>query len=200
MQSRDLSQLTDTELLNLVNGNDRDAFRYIYDRYWSKLYLSAYKILRDRQTSEDITQEILVQLWLKRHSQQIVSLNGYLYTAVRFQVFTAIRKGKVRADLYKEIAEICSYESADNNLMIADINRKLEEGLAALPERCREIFLLSRKEHLSAKQIAERLGISVKTVENQLTIAFKNCEIPWVKQWFGWQLYWHLFGKSDSSS
>jgi len=172
-----LKNFTDEELLELIRQEDRVAFEQIYNRYWSKLYISAYKILRDRQSSEDIVQEVLVQLWLKRSTQQIESLNAYLYTAVRFQVFTTIRKNKVRETLFAEIEELVDFNSAEDNLVVLDITHKLEKSIADLPEKCREIFSLSRKEQLSTKEIAARLGISPKTVENQLTIAFRKLKV-----------------------
>lgn len=165
---------TDAELLDLIRQDDRTAFELVYDRYWSKLYISAYKILRNRQGSEDIVQEVLVQLWLKRYTQQIESLNAYLYTAIRFQVFKTIRDGKVRESLFSEIEESKIDVHAADDFLSFDIDRKLNESLAELPDKCREIFSLSRKEQLSTKEIALRLGISTKTVENQMTIAIRK--------------------------
>jgi RNA polymerase sigma-70 factor (ECF subfamily) len=163
--------LTDERLIALIRENDLTAFERIYNKYWSKLYLSAYNILRDRQVSEDVTQEVLVNLWLKRASLQLNSLNAYLYTSVRYQVFNVIRSGKVRADLFNHLEELFSNNGGEDLLSEKDINRLLDQGVAELPEKCRQIFIMSRKEHLSTKQIAERLGIAPKTVENQLTVA-----------------------------
>ncbi|WP_439698317.1 RNA polymerase sigma-70 factor [Mucilaginibacter sp. AW1-7] len=163
--------LTDERLIALIRENDLTAFEHIYNKYWSKLYLSAYNILRDRQVSEDVTQEVLVNLWLKRASLQLNSLNAYLYTSVRYQVFNVIRSGKVRADLFNHLEELFSNNGGEDLLSEKDINRLLDQGVAELPEKCRQIFIMSRKEHLSTKQIAERLGIAPKTVENQLTVA-----------------------------
>lgn len=174
MQKQAKADFTDIELLGLIREDDRQAYERIYNKYWSKLYLSAYNILRDRQGSEDIVQEVLVQLWLKRQNHLIESLNAYLYTAIRFQVFKAIRAGKVREGLFEQIEGISVDNEADNRLMESDINRVLEKGIAELPDKCREIFTLSRKEQLSNKEIAERLGISIKTVENQMTIALRR--------------------------
>lgn len=173
-----LEKRTDAELLESIRLDNREAFELIYNKYWSKLYISAYKILRDRQGSEDIVQEVLVQLWLKRNTQQIENLNAYLYTAIRFQVFSTIRKGKVRETLFLEIADFEIGDSnAEEKLMTFDFNRRLDESMADLPDKCREIFVLSRKNHLSNKEIAEKLNISPKTVENQLTIAIRKLRI-----------------------
>jgi RNA polymerase sigma-70 factor (ECF subfamily) len=86
-------------------------------------------------------------------------------------VFNVIRSGKVRADLFNHLEELFSNNGGEDLLSEKDINRLLDQGVAELPEKCRQIFIMSRKEHLSTKQIAERLGIAPKTVENQLTVA-----------------------------
>jgi RNA polymerase sigma-70 factor (ECF subfamily) len=174
MNSPEVQLLSDDRLIALIQENDIVAFERIYNKYWSKLYLSAYNILRDRQVSEDITQEVLVNLWMKRANLQLTSLNAYLYTAVRYQVFNIIRSGKVRADLFNRLEELFSKNGGEEILSEKEINRLLEQGVAELPEKCRQIFIMSRREHLSTKEIAERLGIAPKTVENQLTVALNR--------------------------
>lgn len=174
MNSPEVQLLSDDRLIALIQENDIVAFERIYNKYWSKLYLSAYNILRDRQVSEDITQEVLVNLWMKRANLQLTSLNAYLYTAVRYQVFNIIRSGKVRADLFNRLEELFSKNGGEEILSEKEINRLLEQGVAELPEKCRQIFIMSRREHLSTKEIAERLGVAPKTVENQLTIALNR--------------------------
>jgi len=176
-----INKLTDAELLLLIQENKRDAFEQIYNRYWSKLYVAAFKILRDRQASQDAVQEVLVKLWLKRKENDIVNLNSYLHNAVRFQVFNQIRNGKVRTALFEEIAELSVVNDAEHRLLSIDFNRKLEGSIIQLPEKCRKIFLLSRMEQLSTKEIAQRLALSPKTVENQLTIALRRVRISFGK-------------------
>lgn len=174
MNSPEVQLFSDDRLIALIQENDLTAFEHIYNKYWSKLYLSAYNILRDRQVSEDITQEVLVNLWIKRTTLQVASLNAYLYTAVRYQVFNVLRSGKVKAGLFNSLEELFSNNGGEEILSEKEINRLLEQGIAELPDKCRQIFIMSRKEHLSTKEIAERLGISPKTVENQLTIALNR--------------------------
>jgi RNA polymerase sigma-70 factor (ECF subfamily) len=164
--------LLDKDLLELLRENNTHALAAIYDRYWFKLYLQAYNVVRDRYISEDIVQEIIVQLWMKRATLEIKYLEAYLYTAVRYQVFKAIRSHKVIESLKTE--EISCVNDADQMLMKKDMQNLLDEGISQLPVKCREVFKLSRKDHLSTKEIAVRLGIAPKTVENQLTIALRR--------------------------
>ena len=166
------STLNDKDLLELLHADSEFALAAIYDRYWSKLYLQAYSIIRDRHIAEDIVQEIIVQLWMKRSVVHIVSLNAYLYSAVRYQVFKAIRSGKSIENI--QLENLSTVNDTDSTLIEKDIQRLVDEGVAELPEKCRQIFKLSRREHLSTKEIAIRLGIAPKTVENQLTIALRR--------------------------
>nr|WP_121272229.1 RNA polymerase sigma-70 factor [Pedobacter schmidteae] len=188
MQPNISSTSSDVELLCFLKEDNSDAFEEIYNKYWPKLYLSAYNLLRDRYAAEDIVQEVLVQLWMKRQSQTIESLNSYLYAAVRFQVFNLIRSGKVREHFFNRIEELSIENTAEDHLYAQDVLKKIDEGLAELPDRCREIFTLSRKDQLSTKEIAARLGIAPKTVENQLTIAIRR-----LRSTMEHMLFWLLF-------
>lgn len=174
MKPDNLELWPDSLLVSNMQSNDRAAFGKIYSRYWSKLYLSAYQILRNREAAEDIIQEIFVSLWLKREYTLVDNLNNYLFTAVRFQVFKAIRDGKMRADLLHDTDLLVSAHNAENAFAEKEITQRLDESIEQLPQKCKEIFILSRKEHLSVKEIAERLNISPKTVENQITIALRR--------------------------
>lgn len=160
-------------LRSLQNGSWK-AFEAIYETYWSKLYLSAYGILRDKHACEDIVHDVFVQLWLKRHTAQIDSLAAYLHTSVRYQVFKAAKAGKVKVTLPEELALTTWRSDAEDALLTADLDKILEGHIERLPEKCREVFLLSRKKHLSIQEIADQLQISSKTVENHLTNALKR--------------------------
>ena len=172
MHKSTYNTLDDQKLLELLKASNTHAFAAIYDRYWSKLYLQAYNILRESHVSEDIVQEIIVQLWLKRSTIQVKCLDAYLYASVRYQTFKVIRSKKEILSLKAEI--ISSVNDADHLLIKKDTQKLLNEGISKLPVKCREIFELSRIEYLSTKEIAARLGIAPKTVENQLTIALRH--------------------------
>ncbi len=159
--------------LNLLKEGDQKAFEQVFNGYWSKLYVYAYNILRDKGVCEDIVQEVLVSLWVKRESLEIESLSSFLFTAVRYQVLKVIRSGKVREGFFQEIEKM-SMSTPAEQLEQKDLLNLIEARIDELPGKCREIFLLSRKEQLSNREIAERLGVSIKTVENQITIAIRR--------------------------
>ncbi len=172
-----ISQLhNEAESLARLRAGDAGALTDIYHAYWEKLFLAAYNMLKDREAAEDIVQDIFVSLWAKRESLEIhTALNAYLYSATRYQVFKVIREGKKHVFVFENIEErIWGEGGAENRLYQKDLQEKVKEVVNGLPEKCREIYLLSREAQLSHKEIAERLGLSTKTVENQLTIALRR--------------------------
>lgn len=168
--------MTDEELFKGVLGGNALYFEEIYNRYSSGLYCSAYNILRNREACEDMVQELFIDLWVKKDRLEILKLKSYLYTSIRNKVLMTLRSGKVVLDL--DVVEMLIDEHATDNLVLQkEILENLERGISALPEKCREIFVLSRKEQLSHKEIASLLNISVKTVKNQLTNALKRIRV-----------------------
>lgn len=172
-------------MLAALKGGCHTSFGKLYEKYWARLYVSAYNLLRNQSTAEDIIQEIFVTLWMKRAEIRVDNLNAYLYTAVRFQVLKAIRDGKCNTDLADQLNKLSTPSTAESTLNMAEINQRLEESIAMLPLRCREIFILSRKEHLTTVQISKRLNLSLKTIENQMTIALRR-----IKANMGDLLFW----------
>lgn len=164
--------LDDKQLLDLLQDGDELALSAIYHRYWSKLYLQAYNIIRDRQIAEDIVQEVIVQLWIRRSVTEIASLKAYLYTCIKYQIFKALPMARAKTNVLQE--HLAFVEDTDSLLMAKDVQKQLDVAVSKLPTKCRDVFNLSRKDHLSTKEVAVRLGISPKTVENQLTIALRR--------------------------
>lgn len=163
----------DETLLTSLLKDDEDAFKQIYKRYAPRLYAAAYNLFRDKPLCEDLIQELFADLWIRRKSLNIKSLKPYLYTAVKNRVLMAMRSGRTMLNdtaLEKLIADYAT----DDRLNTKELNDILNKGINSLPDKCREIFQLSRNEHLSNKEIAERLNISVKTVESQMTIALRK--------------------------
>lgn len=162
----------DSKLLELIKLDDRAAFEMLYNRYSAKVFHVAYNLFRDKYVCEDLVQELFTDLWFKRYHLHINSLQAYLKVAIKNRVLVYLRTQKATIDI-DTIDRMMEQYSADSKLMQNDIARLLDEGITGLPEKCRQVFLLSRKEYLTNKEIAERLNISVKTVENQMTIALR---------------------------
>lgn len=161
-----------------LKNRDKAIFEKVYDLYWSSLYISAFNVLRNKEQSEDVVQEVFSSLWNNAESLSILNLNAWLFSAVRYQVFNVLRSGKVRTrfeNLY--IVEELTQNIGELKLVKEDLHRRMLEGIEQLPPRCREIFILSRIDRLSHHDIAVKLAISVKSVENQISIAQKKLRI-----------------------
>ncbi|SMC87334.1 RNA polymerase sigma-70 factor [Pedobacter nyackensis] len=171
--------LMDEALLSLLESDDESGLKLIYDQYWEQLYLAAFSILRDADPCKDIVQDVLLQLWVRRAEVKIDSLKSYLFTAVRYKVLTYIKSANNRKVFIEdgELERLAGFDLMKDRLNEQDVEKLLEQGVALLPKRCQEVFLLSRMEFLSNKEIASRMGISVKTVEAQMSIALKQLRI-----------------------
>lgn len=166
------------ELMRRFSEGDESALAQIYHRYWKTLFIQAYNILKDRMVCEDIVQDIFIQLWHKRKNISITeSLGAYLQASTRYQVFHYIRKNPSKEHLFDNIEQRLCGEPCDQLLVQKDLHERVNEIISRLPEKCRVIYKLSREEYLPHKEIAERLQISIKTVENQLTIALRRLRI-----------------------
>ncbi|MEJ7769627.1 MAG: sigma-70 family RNA polymerase sigma factor [Chitinophagaceae bacterium] len=161
------------DLLVRLTNADEDAFREIFDCYFKKLHRSVYRYIKEKTHAEDLTQNIFIKLWEKKVGIDInKSFDGYIF-AVSYRIITdhfrQTEKRLLSATSDAIINEsIVSSSSSDELLNRHQLECLYEKGLQTLPQKRKEIFLLSRHNGLFNKQIAERLNISVKTVKNQM--------------------------------
>eukprot|EP01136_Pigoraptor_vietnamica_P014750 Opistho-1_new@57211 len=170
---RPLKASSDTELLGLLLEDNETAFEEIYRRYFQKLYALAKRRLYDNQQTEDIIHDLFLNLWLNRQKIQIDSLQNYLLRSVKYRVLDALDHHTVKQNFLDYQLHINqSSNITEENILYADAMRLYQENLIFLPEKCREVFLLSRT-GLSQKEIAIQLGISENTVENHIAKALR---------------------------
>jgi RNA polymerase sigma-70 factor (family 1) len=167
------SDRTDTELLDQLKAGNRHAFDIIYNRYCSSLYRTAFNILNDNDLAKDVVQEAFIMLFEKTKERTIINLQAYLFQTVKYQCFMHLRSGRISEKHLHKINLITAANTLEEELDAKELQSLLDESIATLPEKCREVFYLSRIESLPNKKIAERLKISHKTVENQITKALK---------------------------
>jgi len=168
---------SDQELLILLHQDDTAAFKKIYQHYWYKLYIVAYKRLRSKEAAEEIVQNIFTKLWTNRKEIRItVLLEAYLYTAVRYGVIDHLEKEATRKNF--TAFAYYHYRTADNSaeeyIDLRDLESHVKKAADQLPSKCQSVFLLSRQEYKTNREIAGLLGISEKTVENHMTNALRT--------------------------
>lgn len=168
----------DKKLLARLREGDQSAFRILFDRYYQFLLAIAINLLKDVNLAKDVVQEVFFQIWKKREVLSIqVTLQAYLKRAVINRSINQIRARKSNLS-DDHLESIQSKEpSPSDDLEAQHLDTVLKKAMDSLPERCRLIFVMRRLENMSHKDIAEKLDISTKTVENQITKALKILKI-----------------------
>lgn len=159
----------DDLLLLQIKANDGSAFDALYDKYWEQVYNAAYKRLKDSDQAKDITQDIFLQIWHKRNEMNIGHFAPYLFTAVRNNVFKWMQKEQKFTPIPELLAQLTqAKEQADAELLRKEFMLKYEALINTLTPSQQEIFRMRFHDDLSTKEIAEKLNITRKTVQNQL--------------------------------
>ena len=170
-------QETDTRLIERLRASDHEAFRLLFEKYQPTLFRSVLYSLQDADAAHDVVQETFVRVWNHRASlQPKLPLLAYLFRISRNLVRDYAKHDTVRRKLEADVLHALRpvEDDPEKSLHLSMLEEKVAEGVGTkLPARCREVFLLSRMEGMSNVEISERLGISTKTVENQITRALK---------------------------
>jgi RNA polymerase sigma-70 factor (family 1) len=178
MYSSHSDHIEDALLFREIENGNRDSFNLLYGRYWERAYNEAYKRLKDHDQAKDIVQEIFTHIWIKRETLHIESLPAYLNVAIRNRVFKLAARQKL-TNAFLDRAEMipAAYQQADADLLWKEFFRSYEALLAALPPKRQIIFRLRFQHDLPTKDIARQLGLSRKTVQNQLGKAIEKLRI-----------------------
>ena len=160
----DCASISATELEQMFKDHYEGLCRY------------ASTILKNQADAEDIVQHLFIKLWEKRSEIEILSnVKSYLYRSTYNASLNAVKRSK-RQVLFGSMEsedEPVSTNDTSNNLLSQELEGRIEDALEQLPEKCGEVFRMSRFSELSYKEIAEKLGISVKTVENHMGKALR---------------------------
>jgi len=165
-----------------VNYEDPHLFDELFRQYSKPLFYYAAKFVED-EAAKDIVQDVFVKLWSDQTINISQSLNSLLFTMVRNSCLQQLEKQKVRnkylesTKLMLQEDELRYYMEEKSGLIEQELEDKLNEVINSLPDRCRQIFLLSRFENKKNKEIALELEISVKAVEKQITKALATVRI-----------------------
>lgn len=160
----------------LIRNGDQKAFESCFNHYWPSLYSFAHKILGNTADAKDVVQQVFISIWSRREKLVITtSLDSYLHQAVRYQSIKKLQEIINRPENLDHVNDYVMPVLNDiwDKIETTDLFKEIDQQLDKLPQKTREIFLLSRKHQLSITEIAGRLNISEKTVRNQLHIALK---------------------------
>ena len=167
------SSYTDAQLLVSLKEGDAGAFTEIYERYWDRLLVTAMRGVKRQSDAEDLVQELFVSLWRRRHELAVeLKLSTYLFNSIRYLALRHIERNMHQADHLQQLVARLGEEQApadiEASILLRELEGEIDKAVQLLPEKMREVFVLSRFHHLSYKEIADRLSISEETVKKQI--------------------------------
>ena len=166
-------KISDQKLVKQIAKGNELAFSQLFDKYWKSLANTAFKILKDREVAHDLVQEIFVDLWVKRKSLSVEHVSSYLHTAAKYKVINHIQKHKVSMVELDFVDDFKTLNTTEELLNVKELDEVLKKSISDLPSQCSKIFRMSRFDHMSNKEIANVLGLSVRTVENHIAHAIR---------------------------
>ena len=166
-----MDDISDNILAARIRQNDKAAFKSLYDRYSRKIYFFSLKHLNNTSEVEELVQSVFINVWENRGSlDPDNSIKSYLYKAAVNYIINYLRKKTIRAR-YIESELNKGEKSSDvtyEHIFFQDLERSIDSIVGTLPSQQQKIFSLNRSEGLTHEEIARKLGISVRTVENQM--------------------------------
>jgi RNA polymerase sigma-70 factor (ECF subfamily) len=173
--TEDFSIVPDVTLLEALQKGNTEAFSVIYERHWYKMFLIAYRRLKDKELAKELVQEIFFKLWKNRLTFRITHLENYLVSAVKYAVIDHIRSNMVqdKYQVYYQLFMSTADFNTEDTLAYNDLLNTVNSGLETLPQKSREVFRLNRLENWPLPKIALHLKLSEKAVEYHLTKSLK---------------------------
>lgn len=166
---------TDASLRALFRSAPEEAIEILFREYYTELCRAVIRIIPDPEIAEDIAQDVFFELWRKREVLDVqLSFGAYLRRAARNKALNYIRDQKIKPEPEDQLPNRDEQQvDANHRLQLQDLQQAIDRAIDTLPDRCREVFVLSRFEDMSYQEIADQLGISIKTVENQISKALR---------------------------
>ncbi len=167
----------DKILVTGLKENDRVSFEKIFNKYSERIYYFSIRYLKHKEDAEEITQEVFVRLWNRRHDLKTeLSFSSYLFMIAKNAVIDMLRKRQKEAAINEDFDQNIKSPLYEDNKSIEykELKKIVTDAIQSLPEKRKQIYLLSREEALTYKQIAEKLDISIKTVESHMRLALQQ--------------------------
>jgi RNA polymerase sigma-70 factor (family 1) len=193
---KDYNIYSDEELMQEIKADNMFAFDVLYKKYSKKLYKFGYSILKSKEETENLIQDVYLNLWENRHKvEKDSSVKSYVFTITYNSAISVIRKKAKESqfvDYLKSLQQI-NIEPVNVELEYNELTKKLDEIVKALPQRQKEVYLMHKVDGLKYSEIAERLHISVNTIENHMSRALKTIRKKLGNYSLIAILFWNLF-------
>lgn len=159
----------------ILNTNTTVLFEKVFKENFKNLHAYACSILKDRDDAEEMVQNVFYKLWEKKEKiDELQSVQAYLYRSVYNECMNFVKHEKVKASYEAHAVHHGDVAGrAHDTASAKELEHRLQQAMNDLPEQCRTIFQMSRFEELKYREIADKMGLSVKTIENQMGKALK---------------------------
>ena len=166
----------DNRLFQEIKAGKKQSFEQLFRAYYSPLCVFAHRFIDDADDCEEVVQDFFLKIWEKRNEIDITtSVKSYLFGSVRNRCFNYLKHQKIKQQYQNNIIHLTDSDSYQSNEFLEiDLIEKINRCIAELPDRRREIFVLNREKGLKYREIADQLGISIKTVETQMGHALRE--------------------------
>lgn len=163
--------MDDETLASLIKAGEKEAFEALFKKYSKRVYYFSISYLKNENDAEEIVQELFIRLWNNRSTlDQSKNIKAYIFKITVNIIYDYIRHKNIE-DAFKEYAKV-NFDISSNNtwhqVVFDEMNTKMDKLVSMMPQQRRKIFLMSREDGLSNEEIARKIGISKRTVENHL--------------------------------
>lgn len=179
--------INETQLLSRLQLGDSKAYSILYDNYWERLYVQAFKRVLDEDAAKDIVQNVFINIWQRRETLEINSeFSHYLHAAVKFQVFSYFRSAKVKEKVMDQtLSRFEQTASIDDLEGYFELEKLIALEIELLPDKMKEAYLLKAAKH-STSEIAEKLNLKEQTVSNHLSEALRRIRLKLSSKYPEW--------------
>lgn len=169
-----MDNLSDPELIKAIRDGNAEVFRQVFDACYESLCQYAFTIVKDFDQAEDVVQSILVKLWERRETLEIkTSVRSYLFRSVYNQCINQLEHVAIKKRFDATVQNSPGRDEQQPDVFPLELEDNIRKAIDTLPQQCRTIFIMSRYEELRYSEIAEKLDISVNTIQNQICKALK---------------------------
>lgn len=162
------------KLAKQIRKSDRNAFNALFELMWEPMYVYASSIIMDDSVAKDLVQEVWIDYWQRREDLDIQTIRPYLYKAIRYKCYNTLRDSKFNETQIEAANSIYVTSEIELEEDVDELSIRIHDTIASLPARCQEVFTLSRINNINNREIAEKLNISQRSVENQISFALRK--------------------------